>query len=1061
MKTCYNFKFRTAYRKLLLLLVLGILTSGISAQKISVSGTVKDDKAGVSMPGVTVMEKGTTNGVLTDNLGKFTISVLKSATLSFTYVGYASQEVQINGKTNLTIMLQEKAQSLNEVIVVGYSSQKKVDVTGAISVVEMKKIATQSLSSGNVMQALQGNIPGLYIEKSGNPSGASASVLIRGVNTLGDTHPLYIIDGVPTTRPEVFASLNPSTIESIQVLKDASASSIYGSRAANGVIIVTTKTSSKGGAKFNITYNTNVSILSEKSERYKMLSSLERGKVLWQASVNDHTDPTAGYGDIYTFNWNHDYNNPILTSVTVNPYVGGDKNMPAGNTDWQAATYKTGYVTNNDFTVSGGSDDAFVLANFGYIKNTGILKYTNYDRYSGKLNANFKLFNGRLKLGVNSQFSNSNETNACQDIGSAWTPGLAIGLAPTIPLYGLNGIYGGPEGGGYSDRNNPVLMQYANRWDNTANTGIFGNAYGELKIIDNLVFRSSVGLDYNAYNQKNIEPTISNGSVNRTDNSLTISTTNYSSLTFTNTLSYNFKLGKSKFEILAGTEAINTTSNSVISTAHGFSVETEAYFVLGAASGQRTTDGSATGSSLLSQFGKIGYNFNDKYLASVTVRRDGSSRFGTNNQYGIFPAATLGWKINNESFMKDISEISNLKLRVGYGEVGNQSIGDVAHYGLFQSRYGPTSNTYIPDFFGQYYNIGTAYDINGANTGTLPSGFVSIQAANASLKWETTKETNLGVDFGFFNNKLIGSFDYFTRTTDNILIQPPVASAVGEGQLQWVNGATKDNRGWEFSLAYSDKLENGLSYGISTNFGASKDKITKLPEEVRSAYAGNAEQSILGHSQYAIFGYIVDGIFQNQAQVDAAPKQVGAGVGRLIYKDLNKDGVIDSKDQEFFGTTLPKLEYGVRINLAYKNFDLAIFGSGVAGRIGQDPYIGDDLFVQSRDNAGPGTLNAWTPTNSGSSIPAVTLSNNNNEQRVSNYMFRNNSYFKIRNLQFGYSLPAQIIKKLGMSQLRVYFQGENLFWFTPKGYIGSDPERTNTSQIPVPTTYSFGVSVNF
>src|ERR1035437_712858 len=262
MKTCYNFKFKAAYRKLLLLLVLGILTSGISAQKVSVSGTVKDEKAGISMPGVTVMEKCTKNCGLTDNVGKFTISVLKNATLSFSYIGYASQEVQINGRTNLTIMLQEKAQSLNEVIVVGYSTQKKVDVTGAISVVEMKKISTQSLSSGNVMQALQGNVPGLYIEKSANPSGASASVLIRGVNTLGDTHPLYIIDGVPTTRPEVFASLNPSTIESIQVLKDASASSIYGSRAANGVIIVTTKTSVQGGGKFNVTYNTHVSILS-------------------------------------------------------------------------------------------------------------------------------------------------------------------------------------------------------------------------------------------------------------------------------------------------------------------------------------------------------------------------------------------------------------------------------------------------------------------------------------------------------------------------------------------------------------------------------------------------------------------------------------------------------------------------------------------------------------------------------------------------------------------------------------------------------------------------------
>jgi TonB-dependent SusC/RagA subfamily outer membrane receptor len=268
-------------------------------------------------------------------------------------------------------------QLLDQLIVTGYSSQKKVDVTGAISVVEMKKIASQSLSSGNVMQALQGNVPGLYVTKSGNPSGASDQILIRGVNTLGDTKPLYIIDGVPTTRPEVFAALNPGSIESVQVLKDASASSIYGSRAANGVIIVTTKTSTKNNGKVNLTFNTNLSIQSEKKERYEMLSSLDRGKVLWQACVNDRTDPTAAYGDIYAYTWNGDYSNPVLYSVAVQAFVGGDPNYPAGNTDWQDASYKTGYVTNSDLTLTAGDDNAFVMANFGYLKNTGMLVYTN------------------------------------------------------------------------------------------------------------------------------------------------------------------------------------------------------------------------------------------------------------------------------------------------------------------------------------------------------------------------------------------------------------------------------------------------------------------------------------------------------------------------------------------------------------------------------------------------------------------------------------------------------------------------------------------------------------
>lgn len=1052
-----------AGRMTLLGILLMLLPLTAFGQQLTVKGTVRD-ASGEPLPGVNIIVEGTTAGTVVAADGSYSIQVPSSSSvLVYSFIGYNTEKVQVKGQPEVNVTMIQTIENLEEVVVTGYQVQKKVDVTGAIAVVEMKKIASQSLSSGNVMQALQGNVAGLYVEKSGNPSGESSRILIRGVNTLGNTDPLYIIDGVPTVRPVVFQSLNPSGIESVQVLKDASASSIYGSRASNGVIIITTKNRIKeSGEKFNISLNSNFSILSEKKQRYKMLNALDRGKVLWQANVNDHTDPNAGYGEIYKFDWNGDYANPVLNSISVQPYVGGDESMPVGDTDWQEVSYQTGYVYNNDLTISGGTENAFLLANFGYLKNTGILKYTNYDRYSGRLNSNFKLFKGKLKVGVNSQFAKSNETGSCMDIGSTWTPRLAIQSPPTIPLFGKDGVtYGGPLGSGYSDRNNPVLMQYLNRWDNTANTSIFGNVFAELNIVENLVFRTSVGIDYNAFNRKDIEPKVQNGFVNRSDNSLTISTSNYSSLTFTNTLNYKLKIENNSFEFLLGSEAIKTNVDDVVSTAYSFAVETEDYFVLGAASGQRTTNGRGTGSRLLSQFGKIGYSFSDKYLASVTIRRDGSSKFGTDNQYGIFPSATLGWRISNESFMKALPALSNLKLRAGYGVVGNQSIGDLARFGLFESRYGPSMNTYSAGFFEQYYNIGTAYDLNGANSGTLMSGFVSIQAENVSLKWESTKETNFGIDFGFFNNKLMGAFDYFVRTTENILIQPPIASAIGEGQLKWLNGATKDNRGWELTLSYSDKLRNGLTYDVSTNLGAFKDEITELPEEVRTAYPGNAEKTILGQSQYAIFGYRSDGLFQNDEEVIAAPAQVGAAPGRIRYKDLNGDKKIDSYDQEFIGTTLPKLEYGIRLNVGYKNFDVSVFGSGVAGRIGRDTYMEWDYFVQGRENAGPDVLNAWTPNNKSSKIPAVTLSNNNNELRSSDFMFRNNSYFKLRNLQIGYSIPVEIVKKWGIHQMRVYYQGENLFWITPKDYIGNDPERTNVNNIPVPTTNSFGISVNF
>ncbi len=1055
-----NINKQLKIRFFLLVFFLGLSVASAFAQ-VKITGKVTDASNQSTIPGVSISVKGSNTGTMTDIDGKYIIDVDAKATLVFSFIGFTTQEIPVQGKTIIDVSLSSAAQLLDQLIVTGYSSQKKVDVTGAISVVEMKKIASASLSSGNVMQALQGNVPGLYITKSGNPSGASDQILIRGVNTLGDTHPLYIIDGVPTTRAEVFASLNPGSIESVQVLKDASAASIYGSRAANGVIIVTTKTSSVTKGKVNLTFNTNLSVLSEKKERYKMMSSLDRGKVLWQACVNDHTDPSAAYGDIYSYSWNGDYSNPVLSSVALKPFVGGNANFPAGNTDWQDASYKKGYVTNSDLTLTAGNDNAYVMANFGYLKNTGMLVYTNYDRINGKLNSNFKMFDGKLKFGVNSQFSSSNETGATPDVGSAPTPGLAISLAPTIPLYGLDGTYGGPLGGGYSDRNNPVLMQDKNQWDNSHNSMIFGNAYGEWKILKNLVFRSSIGMDYNAFKQKNIETKINNGFVTRSTNSLALSTSDYLSIAFTNTLNYNLKVGENNFDILAGTESVKTDIENVTSTAYDFAVETEQYFVLGAASGQRTTTGFNTGSSLLSQFGKIGYSYSDLFLASATIRRDGSSRFGSDTRYGIFPSATVGIRLNNFSFLKEEKQITNLKVRAGYGEVGNQSIGDLAQFGLYEARYGATLYDYAGGFFEQYYNIGTAYDINGVNTGNLPSGFVSIQAANPNLKWESTREINLGLDFGFLKNKIVGSFDYFKRTTDNILIKPPIASALGEGQQKWLNGATKDNHGWELSLAYQDETKGGLTYSVSTNFGAFKDKITKLPEEVQAGYAGLPGNTILGHSQYEVFGYQSAGIFQNAAEVAAWPTQIGAAPGRIKYVDLNGDGVVNSLDQDWIGTTLPKLEYGVRVNLGYKNFDFSAFGSGVTGRKGVDGYIYYNNFVESRENAAPGTLNAWTTTNTGSDIPAATIVDNNNEKRMSTYLLRNNSYFKLRNLQIGYNLPVAMIKKAGMSQLRVYFQGENLFWITPKGYIGADPERTDINRIPVPTTYSLGLSASF
>ncbi|NDU95930.1 SusC/RagA family TonB-linked outer membrane protein [Spirosoma terrae] len=1046
---------------LLALVVLCSTVSMVWAQR-AITGSIFDAKTNEPLIGANVVVPGTSTGTVADTKGLFSITIPASATsIQVSFIGYLSQEVPVAGLNTVKVGLLAGGQ-LAEVVVLGYTTARKEDLTGAVAVVEVA--TTKNTSTGNPMQALQGRVPGLYVEKSGSPSGDASRILIRGANTLGNNDPLYIIDGVPTKRPQVFQSLNPTAIQSIQVLKDASSASIYGARASNGVIIVTTKNGFNTDGKLNVQFNTSISAQSEKPERFKMLNAVDRGRALWRASVNDGVDPASGYGDIYTFNWNKDFTNPVLNGVTVNPYVGGDQNVPAGDTDWQRELYKTGYVTSNDLTVSGGTKSSSIMVNLSYLNNSGMLRYTGYNRITGRLNGMTSKFDGRFKFGVNLQLTSSRETPVATDLGGAPTPGLAITLAPTIPVYTKTGDFAGPIGSGYSDRNNPLFMQYINRWDKINRTFVFGNVFTEIEPIRGLIFRSSLGMDNAGFSSKNIEQSFQNGFISRTLNSLTLSTNKFLSLTWTNTLRYSFGFGDHRVNALAGVEAIRDNLDDVVSYRENFAVQTEDFFVLSAASGNASSNGTSTGSRLMSQFARLDYAFSDRYLAALTLRRDGSSRFGAQNRYGFFPAASVGWRIDKEAFMSNVKAISSLKLRAGVGRIGNQDIGDLARFGLFEPRYG-TLASQVPNghngFFDQYWNVGTAYDLNGTNSGTLPSGFVQTQGENTALKWETTSELNVGLDFAFLNGSLAGSFDYFTRMTEDILIKPPVASAVGEGQLKFVNGATKTNKGFELSLSYLGKPIGDFTYSVSANFARFRDKITVLPEEVRSAFAGNAVTTIIGHSQLDLFGYRTDGIFQNQEEVNRHAQQVGAAPGRIRYKDLNGDGKIDALDQEFFGTTLPGLEYGTRIEIGYKRFDFSIFGSGVTGRTGFDPYTFYNNFIRGRDNVGPGVFDAWTPQNTSSQIPALTLSDGNNETRTSDYFNVNTSYYKIRNIQLGYTFPKDAVSKFGLTSLRLYGMAENVFWLKSKRFLGPDPERIDVNTIPVPRTFTFGLNVSF
>ncbi|MDO3627999.1 SusC/RagA family TonB-linked outer membrane protein [Mucilaginibacter sp. BT774] len=1046
-------------RRLLLFFALLVLTTGLAnAQIRPVTGTVTDTTS-LPLPGVTVSVIGASAGTVTDANGKFTISAATGQMLKVSFIGYQTATYKITeGQQNLRIVLKANATDLNEVIVTGYATEKKKDLTGSVAVVDLS--AVKNNSSGNTMQALEGRVAGLYIEKDGSVNGATSRILIRGANTLGNNDPLYIIDGIPTTRPEVFQSLSPSNIASIQVLKDASAESIYGARASNGVIIVTTKTGGNTEGKVQFQFNSTTSVESEKSLRYKVLNAVDRGKALWQASVNDHTNPNDGYGDIYTFDWNNDYNNPVLNSVTPKPFVGGDPNTPVGDTNWQSVLYKTAIATNNDFTATVGNKNSSLDINFGHITNNGLVKFTRYVRNSGSINAITRAFNGKATFGASIKIANSNETLPTKDLGGATTTALAVNLAPTIPVYQKDGTtYAGELGAGYSDRNNPLHMQDLAKWNNTNRLTTFGNIFLEIQPIKNLYIKSNYGADNANYLAKVISPTFSEGALNRTTNSLFNDQNHYLSTTWSNTIRYDFDLNKNNhFKILAGTEYIKTFTDYLTTYKENFAIQSEDYFVFDAGTGKTNITGTSLGHSLFSQFGRLDYNYNNKYLLALTLRRDGSSRFGANNQYGIFPAASAGWRIDQEDFMKNQTLFSQLKARLGVGRVGNQEIGDLSRYTLYYARYGFTQNQLTPGFWEQYMNIGTAYSLTGANTGALPSGFVQTQLGNPDLKWETTDEINAGLDFTFLHDKISGSFDYFSRNTTGILITPPVASALGEGQSKTVNGASKSNKGWELVLTYHGQQSGDFNYNVTLNFSHFRDKITKLPEDVRPAYPGNLANTIIGHSQFDIFGYKTAGLFQSQAEVDAAPTQIGAGPGRIRYVDTNHDGKIDANDQTWIGTTLPALEYGARVDLNYKKFDLVIFGSGVAGRRGYDPYTFFNNLMHSREDVGPGVFNGWTPQHTNTNVPALTLKDNNNETtRTSDYFIVNTSYFKVRNIQFGYTIQPRAV----FTRLRVFIMGENLFVVKSKQYLGPDPERSSLDVVPVPKILSFGVNASF
>ncbi len=1028
----------------LILSFLSLLTCTIMyAQEIAGNVT---DATGEPVIGATVMEKGTSNGTVTDFDGNFKLKVAAGKTLVFSYIGYQTQELP--AAHGMKVVMQDDAFSLNEVVVTGYTTQRKADLTGAVSVVSVAELSKQN--ENNPIKAMQGRVPGMNISADGSPSGA-ATVRIRGIGTLNNNDPLYIIDGVPTKSG--MHELNGNDIESIQVLKDAASASIYGSRAANGVIIITTKKGKEGKIKIDFDASLSIQTYAHKME---VLNAKEFGQVMWQGFVNDGLDPNQnGLG--YNYDWSYNaQGTPILNGITMNKYLDPAGTTPAADTDWFKETTRTGLIQQYNVSLSSGSEKSSSFFSIGYYGNKGIIKQSDFNRISARINTEYKLLKIKdldvITVGEHFTLNRTSEVAA---------PGgfleNVLQFNPSLPVRTINGDYAGPVGG-YPDRENPLARLDRNADNRYTYWRLFGDAYIDINPIKDFHIRSSFGLDYAQKEQRIFQYPITEGTVANPINGVEGKQEHWTKWMWNAIATYNLEKGKHRGDAMVGIEINREDDKWFSGKKYDYAILNPDYMWPEAGVGEAEAFGNGGGFTLVSFFGKVNYTYDDKYMASFTIRHDGSSRFGKNHRYGTFPSISAGWRINQEKFLKDVSWIDNLKLRASWGQTGNQEIDNIARYTLYVSNYGEAG------FGGQSY--GTSYDIAGTNGGQqLPSGFKRNQLGNDDLKWETTTQTNLGLDFGFFRNALYGSFEWYYKKTKDILVYMPGIGVMGEGSSQWINAGEMKNTGVEFNVGYRGEIGK-LSYDVTGNFGTYRNKVTKIPETIAAngTFGGNGVKSVVGHPMGAQVGYVYDGIFKSQAEIDNHAAQNGAGLGRIRWKDLNNDGVINEQDQDWIYSPVPDFTWGLNVYLQYKDFDFTMFWQGVQGvDVISDLKKQTDLWSGlniTNLNKGRRLLDAWSPQNPGSNIPAVSTMDNNNEKRVSTYFVENGSYAKLRTIQLGYNFPKSICDKIHLSRLRMYLSAQNLLTIKSKKFSGVDPENANFGY-PIPLNITFGLNLSF
>lgn len=1004
-----------------LFLLLAVI--GAQAQEITVSGTVLSGSDNEPLIGATVRSLATNAGTSTDIDGNFTMSVPQGSDLQVSYIGYEPKTVK--AEPSMTITLKDNAAALDEIVVVGYTTQRKADLTGAVAVMNMKEPLSEN--SGNIMNSMAGKLPGVNVVPDAAPGG-TGSIRVRGMSTANSSNdPLYIIDGVPTDN---INCINPSDIETMQVLKDAASASIYGSRAANGVVIITTKQGKGDRMTININYAASAQTI---AKRHKMLDANQWGVAYWAASRNSNIKPSHslyGNGEV-----------PVLQ-----PYVDGNPNFPTTNTDWQDEVYQTAWTNNLTASISNNTEKGSVMLSLNYINQNGNIKDTFYERYSARINSRYD-FNKYISVGENLMVARW--TNRGMDVaGDRGIPFTAMSQHPALPVKGLNGEWTRPLGLIASDLANPCQL-IANAADNDLSSWrILGNAYLEVKPVDGLTLKSNIGIEHSQYFNVTLGRTVNPGDVNSVGSVYGQGDT----WTWTNTANYNKTFnGVHHLNVLFGTEAIGYTFKDLSGSRENFAFEDKDFMQVGAGTGVQKAGGGKTQWSVFSLFGKVDYNYADRYLASFTIRRDSNSRFAKDNRAGVFPAFSLAWRPTQEEFFPHNEILTDLKIRYSWGQNGNANI---------PSLY-PAYSTYI-------FNTGNgAYDINGTNSSTT-SGITLASTGNPDLKWETTTQNNIGLDFQLLNGAINVSADYYIKKTKDMLTIPPALDVAGENAAVWLNTGDMKNNGWEVTVAYNSPQYGDFSWNGSLNISQYKNELVTLNS--RQKFIGGDQRLIPGEPMGVYYGYVCDGIFQNDVEVANHATQTGAAPGRLIYRDLNGDGVIDDNDRCIIGDPNPDLSLGLNLAFKYKAFTLDMFFAGDFGFDIQNHMKRQLLSMNYGNlatNRGVDILNAWTPTNTDTDIPALSLTDDNNEARFSTYYVENGSYMKMKYLKISYSLPKNIIRKIGATNLDVYGQVENVFTITK--YKGLDPEilpgeygaRIDNGAYPRPRTFTIGLNLQF